>query len=236
MRGLFELSILSPDNHCEPRQLSVSLNARELFTVMFGSLLEKRSGFERVSGSDDQDELLNASERSSLESQSRTQTARGLSWVAAGIAIVCTAILSAVLGALAVQYGRLDADAFSIRHTSQYCKSQGFLRIVSTLTSVTAPIVGDVGVKYHQVRFEGSLMKPNNFKLDAGPEVDAAWKSLGADYHAARVPAEQAARSNLAPDQVKIKEEYGGGYPAHVEGLHHLHCLVGRVSEDREYR
>jgi hypothetical protein len=43
---------------------------------------------------------------------------------------------------------------------------------------------------------------------------------------AARIPVEEAARSGLAPDQVKIKEKYGGGYPANVEGLHHLHCLV----------
>jgi hypothetical protein len=44
--------------------------------------------------------------------------------------------------------------------------------------------------------------------------------------HAARIPLHEAEHSGLAPDQVKIKEEYGGGYPAHVEGLHHLHCLV----------
>jgi hypothetical protein len=44
---------------------------------------------------------------------------------------------------------------------------------------------------------------------------------------AARVPEEHAAASGIAPDQVKIKKEYGGGYPANVEGLHHLHCLVG---------
>ena len=41
-----------------------------------------------------------------------------------------------------------------------------------------------------------------------------------------RVPNSEAERSGLAHDQVKIKEEYGGGYPANVEGLHHLHCLV----------
>jgi hypothetical protein len=44
--------------------------------------------------------------------------------------------------------------------------------------------------------------------------------------HAARVPEKEAQHSGLATDQVKIKEKYGGGYPAHVEGLHHLHCLV----------
>lgn len=29
----------------------------------------------------------------------------------------------------------------------------------------------------------------------------------------------------LRRDQVKISQEYGGGFPANVEGLHHLHCL-----------
>ena len=41
-----------------------------------------------------------------------------------------------------------------------------------------------------------------------------------------RVPAEEAQKSGLASDQVKINEKYGGGYPANIEGLHHLHCLV----------
>ncbi|KAJ4359768.1 uncharacterized protein N0V89_000324 [Didymosphaeria variabile] len=44
-------------------------------------------------------------------------------------------------------------------------------------------------------------------------------------HSAARIPAHRASRAGLAPDQVKIKEKYGGGYPAHVEGMHHLHCL-----------
>jgi hypothetical protein len=44
-----------------------------------------------------------------------------------------------------------------------------------------APIIKDVGVNYSLVRFQGSLLKQNDFKLDPGPEVDAAWKSLGAD-------------------------------------------------------
>jgi hypothetical protein len=43
---------------------------------------------------------------------------------------------------------------------------------------------------------------------------------------ALRVPEEEAVLSGLASDQVKINPKYGGGYPANVEGLHHLHCLV----------
>ena len=45
--------------------------------------------------------------------------------------------------------------------------------------------------------------------------------------HSIIVPVDQAAQVGLAPDQVKIRKEYGGGFPANVEGLHQLHCLVG---------
>lgn len=40
------------------------------------------------------------------------------------------------------------------------------------------------------------------------------------------VPLDQAEKSGLKHDQVKINEKYGGGFIANVEGLHHLHCLV----------
>jgi hypothetical protein len=80
-------------------------------------------------------------------------------------------------------------------------------------------------MKFQQVRFNGSFLKLNAFRQDAGPEVDAAWKSLGADFSAVRIPASEAAASNIRADQVKVKEKYGGGFPANVEGLHHLHCL-----------
>lgn len=39
----------------------------------------------------------------------------------------------------------------------------------------------DVGVTYKQLQFNGSLMVSNPYRLDAGAEVDAAWKSLGVD-------------------------------------------------------
>jgi hypothetical protein len=68
-------------------------------------------------------------------------------------------------------------------------------------------------------------LKPNVFREPAGPAVDNAWKSLGVDYRAVTVPPELALRAGFRPDQVKINPNYGGGYPANVEGLHHLHCL-----------
>ncbi len=42
-----------------------------------------------------------------------------------------------------------------------------------------APILKDVDNSYHSVRFNGSFMKENVFRQIAGPEVDAAWESVG---------------------------------------------------------
>ena len=89
----------------------------------------------------------------------------------------------------------------------------------------TAPLMPDVEIKYEKVRFNGSLLKDNVYRLDAGPEVDAAWEALGVDYRAAIVPNNVAFESGLKESQVQVSEKYGGGFPANVEGLHHLHCL-----------
>jgi hypothetical protein len=42
-----------------------------------------------------------------------------------------------------------------------------------------APIQKEVDNSYHMVRFNGSFLKENTFRQPAGPEVDAAWESLG---------------------------------------------------------
>jgi hypothetical protein len=39
----------------------------------------------------------------------------------------------------------------------------------------------DVDISYQLVQFNGSLLKENVFRQSAGPEVDAAWESLGVD-------------------------------------------------------
>lgn len=40
------------------------------------------------------------------------------------------------------------------------------------------------------------------------------------------MPLDEAEETGLRDDQVQVSEEFGGGFPANVEGLHHLHCLV----------
>jgi hypothetical protein len=44
---------------------------------------------------------------------------------------------------------------------------------------MVAPILKEVDTALHAVQFNGSFLKANAFRLDAGPEVDAAWESLG---------------------------------------------------------
>lgn len=45
-----------------------------------------------------------------------------------------------------------------------------------------------------------------------------------------------AAKSGLGKNHVRVKEEYGGGYPVFVEGLHQLHCLVSGISLGSLYK
>ncbi|KAJ5249034.1 hypothetical protein N7468_000485 [Penicillium chermesinum] len=113
-----------------------------------------------------------------------------------------------LVGILVGFFWRGDLDGLCSEHVSQY-----------------SPLIRDVGVKFGTKEFNGSLLKENIFRQDASPEVDAAWESLGVNYRAVRISLNEASESNIASDQVRIREEYGGGYPAYVEGLHHLHCL-----------
>jgi len=101
-------------------------------------------------------------------------------------------------------------------HPAQFC-----MRYMSH----HSPLTNDFDITYHNVRFNGSFMHENIFRQAASPEVDAAWKSLGVDYRSAVVPPDRAELAGFTKDHVHLREKYGGGYPANVEGLHHLHCL-----------
>jgi hypothetical protein len=99
-----------------------------LYELMFGSITmfgwnaREKVKFESVP-SEDSETLLLASERSSVDAHRVAAAHNGISWLAAGMLVAITAILSALLGAWVTQRSRLDADAFSIRYTSQYCTS-----------------------------------------------------------------------------------------------------------------
>ncbi|KAI9038107.1 oxidase ustYa family protein [Aspergillus affinis] len=123
-------------------------------------------------------------------------------------------ILYPILVAIVFAFGGLagyhwsDMDELCSHHVSQ-----------------DSPLFKDVEVQYHVEQFNGEFINQNIYREDASPEVDAAWEALGTDYRPLRVPPEYGEKSGISPDQVKINDEYGGGYPANLEGLHHLHCL-----------
>ncbi|MCJ1332214.1 hypothetical protein MMC10_008906 [Thelotrema lepadinum] len=112
--------------------------------------------------------------------------------------------------------GHLGSYVPWVRNLDQRCMSY---------ISEDSPVIQEVDIEFDVVHFNGSLFKRNLFRQDAGSEVDEAWESLGVDYRAAIVPIELAEISGLTPYHVQVRPEYGGGFPANVEGLHHLHCL-----------
>ncbi|KAF1938481.1 hypothetical protein EJ02DRAFT_425704 [Clathrospora elynae] len=101
-----------------------------------------------------------------------------------------------------------DPDDFCLHHVSHY-----------------SPVVKEVKPNWHTKLFNGSFLHQNIYRQSAGPEVDAAWDALGVNYRSIVVPEDEAEATGLRHDQVKVSQEYGGGFPANVEGLHHLHCL-----------
>ncbi|TGO13874.1 hypothetical protein BTUL_0062g00480 [Botrytis tulipae] len=98
-------------------------------------------------------------------------------------------------------------------------------RLCTGYISQYSPVLEDLSLSYATMSFNGSLPQCNQYRQDAGQEVDAAWNDLGINYRDIVVHAALAASSGITTDHVTISEKYGGGYPANVEGLTHLHCL-----------
>jgi hypothetical protein len=119
---------------------------------------------------------------------------------------------------------------------------EGKIRLRTAVLILLAPVVRDVKPNWHTKLFNGSFLHQNIYRQSAGPEVDAAWNALGVNCKSSSsthnlvltgaldrsivVPEAEGERTGLRHDQVKVSQEYGGGFPANVEGLHHLHCLV----------
>ncbi|EAW15448.1 oxidase ustYa family protein [Aspergillus fischeri NRRL 181] len=150
--------------------------------------------------------LLNNEEAQNWSHDEKPRTRSHGNWLKA-LLYVTIAVVSCLVG-LFIGHQLQDLDRVCTRHVSHY-----------------SPVTSNVDITFQPQRFNGSLLKENIYRQDASPEVDAAWEALGVNYRSLRVPAEVAEKSGLARDQVKINQKYGGGYPANVEGFHHLHCL-----------
>ncbi|KAJ0122436.1 hypothetical protein J7T55_002949 [Diaporthe amygdali] len=87
------------------------------------------------------------------------------------------------------------------------------------------PILESVNTNFKATKFNGSLFGESIFRQEGSPEVDSAWESLGVDYRPSIVSEAYAELSGIKPSYVRVSPEYGGGFVANVEGIHHLHCL-----------
>jgi len=146
---------------------------------------------------------------SSVEAKDMEFTPRseGISTLSVSILLIWSIIISTFVGV-------------RIGHSINPGKSQ-----TSTCNERYSPLEDDITIPPEAVQFNGSLFNANVFRQPAGPEVDAAWESLGVDYRAGVLPSSRAEKSGLLPNYVQVSPKYGGGFPVNVEGLHHLHCL-----------
>ncbi|CAK1355972.1 hypothetical protein CB0940_00363 [Cercospora beticola] len=92
-------------------------------------------------------------------------------------------------------------------------------------TMAPSPVSRDLDIAFHETQFEGHFMDENIYRLKGNNETDAAWEALGIDYRSMQIPKDVGLSTGLRPGHVQINDKYGGGFPAHLEGLHHLHCL-----------
>ncbi|KAL1638841.1 hypothetical protein SLS58_008546 [Diplodia intermedia] len=106
----------------------------------------------------------------------------------------------------------LSDDEYFPRERATYAKARSWIG-TAALVAATACIAGSIG----------AWIGSSNWRRD--PTEVSCTKQLNQYYRSVAIPADKAEKAGIAKDQVKISEKYGGGYPANVEGLHHLHCL-----------
>jgi len=172
---------------------------------MFKDTFSRGAEFTRLSQSEDCESLVSDSSTSEKSvPQKRTLLVRD-----AGALILVASLLSGLIGlALGSLFLNANSSKTLIERISNY-----------------SPLLPDVDISFKPVQFNGSFFQETIFRQPASPEVDAAWESLGVDYRPVIVPTELGEKSGLGPNKVQVAEKYGGGFPANVEGLHHLHCL-----------
>ncbi|CAG8981594.1 hypothetical protein HYALB_00009473 [Hymenoscyphus albidus] len=167
--------------------------------------LQNRSESVGSSAADDQDHLL---EKEAHDFSTSYRPSSRVHFIIPTLITIATTLSAFVLGTWFGSQKFAPTNRDYLEHMQKY-----------------SPILKEVDASLHIVLFNGSFMKENEFRKDAGPEVDAAWESLGVNYRGVAIPVEEAAASGLDHTKVQINPKYGGGFPANVEGLHHLHCL-----------
>ncbi|KAE8454357.1 hypothetical protein EG329_005282 [Mollisiaceae sp. DMI_Dod_QoI] len=187
---------------------------------MFHSQPEKTIRFSPLVQSEENDVELSDSEQTLSPNLQQRRKPQVFFLILLFIFATCTLLLGFMLGRISAS----NTSAWATKIT-QYCQSPCILLSSQNPDGIIAPILDDIPLTYTLTQFNGSFLHENIYRQAAIPAVDAAWEALGINYRALRIPSSLASKSALSSSQVQISSKYGGGYPANVEGLHHLHCL-----------
>lgn len=134
---------------------------------------------------EDAESLLSHSDLEEGEERRNTKTGRWAS-IQHTLLLIFTHFLVAGTAVWLWNYGKPDLNSICAAHTSNYCEVLLIPKKRFTLTCRIAPVLEGVGLKYGEVLYNGSFFHEQIYRKDASPEVDAAWKALGADCKTTR--------------------------------------------------
>lgn len=143
---------------------------------MYNPLQDQSEGSR--SSVDDQDQLLEK-ESQDFSTPCRPSLASKGRFIIPVLVTIATTLSAFVLGTWFGSQKFAHTNREYLEHIQKYCMCPP-----TTIQSLTndkwiAPILKEVDTSLHPVLFNGSFMKENEFRKDAGPEVDAAWESIG---------------------------------------------------------
>lgn len=115
-------------------------------------------------------------------------------WITATALLAC---LSAIISSYLTRLWDLRSfDSTCLHRSSRPCMRRCSRPCNFILTPVLAPLTNDLAITHHLARFNGSLLNENEYRQEAGPEVDTAWEALGVNCKLSR------SRAEAAPDRI----------------------------------
>lgn len=145
-------------------------------SIMYNPLVPKRESTDNDSQEDCETLLSNGSETSY-----KRAPRRNLFWLYFSLIPMVSTCLIGFGAWIGSRWLVPNADSICPSWGQQYCtfRTMTEMRMGILTENLIAPILKEVDNSIQMVRFNGSFMKESAFRLGAGPEVDAAWESIG---------------------------------------------------------
>lgn len=104
------------------------------------------------------------------------------SWKYISVVVLLALLCNIASGCFGFYYGKRDLDAVCSAYTTEYCELRRSVRssiIHESNSSIIAPVLTEVGIKYDYVHYNGSFLAETIYRQRASPAVDDAWEELG---------------------------------------------------------